>query len=207
MTLAVPRIARTAWRLMPAPLRVWLRGPTGSQLMRFVPVSIAALAASEITLAVLVGLAGVTAGTAAVIASIGGAVVSYLLSRWAWRRKGKPRVLREVLPFWAVSAGTWLVLGLASHYASVWAKHLNLGHLRQTLFVAAAYFLANCCTFVTRFAIFHYLLFVDRGAAAGLPAGAAGSAAGGPDRSAPVSGAAAGPPAAGDAPPGPRLRR
>lgn len=218
MTLVAPKIVRAAWRLVPAPLRDWLRGRTGRQFARFVPVSVAALAASEITLAVLVGVAHVTAGLSGVIASIVGAAVSYVLSRWAWHRTGKPHVLKETLPFWAVSAGAWLVLGLASHYASVWAKSVGMSHTQQTLFVAAAYFIANCVTFVTRFAIFHYLLFADRGSvrrlaepvdaadsvAFALAAEAAGSAAA--SGSAPV-GAMVDDPAAADPAAEPPVRR
>jgi putative flippase GtrA len=163
MTLAAPKIAKSAWRKLPKPLRRWLRGKTGSQLMRFVPVSVAAVAASQIVLALLVGVAHRTAGFSAVIASMAGAGVSYILSRWAWRRKGRPHVLKEMLPFWAVSVGAWMVLGLTSHFASVQAKHHGLSHWQQVAVVNAAYLMANCVTFLTRFAIFHYVLFADRG--------------------------------------------
>src|ERR1022692_2274220 len=150
MSLVRPKIAKAVWRLLPAPVRRKLRGETGNRFMRFVPVSVAAVAASQITLAVLVGVTRLSAGAAAIIASMVGAAVSYVLSRWAWERKGKPNLLKETLPFWLVSVGAWIVLGIASHYASVWAVSMNLGHWQRV-------------TFVTRFAIFHYVLFPDRG--------------------------------------------
>jgi len=162
MSLVWPKIAKGAWHLLPAPVRRKLRGETGNRLMRFVPVSLAAVAASQITLAILVGVAGRSAGTAAVIASMVGAAVSYVLSRWAWERKGRPSLLKETLPFWLVSIGAWIVLGVASHYASVWAVSMNLGHWQRVAVVNGVYFVANCVTFVTRFAIFHYVLFADR---------------------------------------------
>ena len=168
MTTAAPKIAKSVWRLLPRPLRRWLRSRTGTQFMRFVPVSIAAVIVSQATLAVMVGVAHVTAGTSGVVASIAGATVSYVLSRWAWHRKGRPHVLKETLPFWIVSVGAWLVLGLASHYASVVAVSMHLGHWQRVAFVNAAYLAANCVTFVTRFAIFHYVLFADRWSAARL---------------------------------------
>jgi hypothetical protein len=40
---------------------------------------------------------------------------------------------------------------------------MNLGHWQRVAVVNGAYFVANCVTFVTRFAIFHYVLFADRG--------------------------------------------
>jgi putative flippase GtrA len=173
MSLVRPKIATAAWRLLPAPLRRKLRGNTGNRFMRFVPVSLAAVAASQITLGVLVGVTHLSAGASAIIASIVGAAVSYVLSRWAWERKGKPNLLKETLPFWLVSIGAWIVLAVASHYASVWAISMHDSHLKRVAIVNGAYFLANCVTFVTRFVIFHYVLFADRGAKR-APAGLAG---------------------------------
>ena len=90
------------------------------------------------------------------------ALVSYLLSRWAWERKGKPDLLRETLPFWVVSVAVWVILGLTSHYASVWAHSMGYTHLKKHLVVQGAYFLMNCVTFVARFLIFHYVLFANK---------------------------------------------
>ncbi len=172
MTLAPSKIAQAAWHVLPLSLRRKLRTNTGKRFMRFVPVSLAAVASSQITLAVLVGITRLSAGTSAVLASIAGAAVSYVLSRWAWERKGRPHVLKETLPFWTVAIGAWIVLGVTSHYASVWATSNGLSHWQRVAVVNAAYLLANCVTFVTRFAIFHYVLFADRGSrgsAAGSP--------------------------------------
>jgi putative flippase GtrA len=184
MTMARPKIVNAAWQMLPEPLRGKLRGNTGKRFVRFVPVSLAAVAASQITLAVLVGITKVSAGTSAIIASMVGAAVSYVLSRWAWERKGKPHLLKETLPFWLVSVGAWIVLGLASHYASVWAISIGASHWERVAIVNGAYFLTNCVTFVTRFAIFHYVLFANRGSkavevAADTPAGGPGLAAAG----------------------------
>jgi hypothetical protein len=101
--------------------------------------------------------------------------VSYLLSRWAWERKGKPYLLRETLPFWAVSIACWIILGLTTHYANSWAKSTHIEHWERHLVVNGAYLVMNCITFVCRFLIFHYALFADRG---GPPA--TGPSSGGP---------------------------
>ena len=208
MTLARPKIVDAAWHVLPGSLRLRLRSKTGVRFVRFVPVSLAALASSQITLAVLVGVAHRSAGISAVIASMVGAAVSYMLSRWAWERKGMPHVLKETLPFWAVSVGAWIVLGLTSHYASLWAVSAGVGHWQRVAIVNAAYFLANCVTFVTRFAIFHYVLFADRGAkAARLSARSGGGAAmtGPADaESLTLAGTSAPAPRAGSTGPGPR---
>ena len=196
MTMAPPKIAKVAWRLLPGGLRRRLRTKTGNRFMRFVPVSLAAVAASQLTLAVLFGVTRLSAGTSAVIASMAGAAVSYVLSRWAWERKGRPNVLKETLPFWTVSVSTWIVLGVVSHYASMWAVSMGFSHWQRVLVVNAAYLMANCVTFVTRFAIFHYILFADRGSKGSPGSGRAGSEVNGADGE-PVPAAARGGSAAG----------
>ena len=164
-----PRLSRvgsmigdTVLRLLPGPIRKRLQTEAGMRFGRFVPVAIAALASSQITLAILVGPVQMTAGKAALIASVVGALVSYLLSRWAWDRKGRPDLLRETVPFWLISFAVWGVLSLTSHYAGAFAKHEHMHHLEKIAVVNGAYLLANCVTFVSRFLIFHYVLFADR---------------------------------------------
>jgi putative flippase GtrA len=200
MALARPKIVATAWLMLPGSLRRRLRSRTGKRFVRFVPVSIAAVVSSQVTLAFLVGVTRVAAGVSAIIASMVGAGVSYVLSRWAWERKGRPDVLRETLPFWAVSVSAWIVLGLASHYASVWAVSAGLGHWQRVLVVNVAYFLANCVTFVSRFVFVHYILFADRGPKGGSASAAPGGQAAPRGQAVPRGGTAAprGGPAPGD---------
>src|SRR6516165_2432219 len=140
-----------------------LHTPVGKRFSRFILVATGAVIASQITLAVCLGPVGWGAGRSALTAWLVGAVVSYVLSRWAWERKGKPHLLKETLPFWIVSLGAWTVLGLTSHYASVWALENDKSHWQRVLIVDAAYLIANVVTFLARFLIFHYLLFADRG--------------------------------------------
>ena len=155
MTAASPRIVAVVQRR--------LRTTVGKRFSRFVLVAIASLASSLLTLSLLIGVFHVSAGLSGVLGAIAGAAVSYVLSRWAWERKGRPHLLKETLPFWLVSLGAWTVLGLTSHYASVWAVSMGHTHWERVLIVDGAYLLANCVTFITRFLIFHYVLFADRG--------------------------------------------
>jgi putative flippase GtrA len=177
MSLVRPKIAKAVWRLLPAPLRRKLRGETGNRFVRFVIVAVLALAASQIALFLFLGPAGLSGGISGVAAAAIGALVSYLLSRWAWERKGRPSVIRETLPFWLVSAGAWLVLGLATKLGIHIAASMGAHGLKKTVIVQGTYFLANCVTFFVRFVIFHYLLFADRGSKPTPVAGAPGLAA------------------------------
>jgi putative flippase GtrA len=165
MTSVPDKILDAAWRLVPAPLERKIRTEAGVRFTRFVPVAIVAVITSQVMLGLLTGPVNLSAGASGVIASMTAALVSYVLSRWAWERKGKPDLLRETLPFWAVSVAVWGILGLTSHFASVWAHDMGYTHLKKHLVVQGAYFLMNCVTFVARFLIFHYILFANKDAA------------------------------------------
>ena len=141
-----------------------LQTPVGKRFSRFILVAAGAVVASQVTLAMCLGPVGWTAGRSALTAWLVGAAVSYVLSRWAWERKGRPNLLKETLPFWIVAVGTAIVLTLTTKWANQRAIAMDMSHAERVLFVGAAYFLANCVTFLTRFLIFHYILFRDRGA-------------------------------------------
>ena len=161
------KLSSLGWRLLPGPVRRKLQSTAGRQFLRFLPVSLAALAASQLALLVFLGIIGLGAGTAGFVASMVGAAVSYVLSRWAWGRKGRPDLLRETLPFWVVSALAWTFLSFASHEATVWSRSMGHSHWERVAVVAVVYFLANCVTFAVRFVIFHYVLFArPKGASA-----------------------------------------
>ncbi len=155
---------------LPAALANRLRTKFGTQFVRFAAVAAVSLVSSQIVLAILIEL-HVTGGISGVSAGITGSIVSYFLSRKAWGRKGKPSLLRETIPFWMVSIGAWLVLGLATKLGLRIAVSLDARHFKEHLIVGGVYFLANCLTFVIRFLIFHYLLFADRSSKADVPAG------------------------------------
>jgi putative flippase GtrA len=172
MTAVPEKIAHAAWRLIPAPIERKMRTEAGKRFTRFAGVAIAAVITSQVMLGLLTGPINLSAGLSGVLAGMSAALVSYVLSRWAWDRKGKPDLLRETLPFWAVSVAVWLILGLTSHYASVWAHSHDYTHVTKHLIVQGAYLLMNCVTFVGRFLILHYVLFAPKKAAkhAGPPA-------------------------------------
>ena len=137
----------------------WLRTTVGIRFTRFVRVALAALAASELTLALCDGVFHLTATPEAVASWFAGAVVSYLLSRWAWERKGKPDVLRETVPFWVISAVVVVILTLSTKFGYAAARWMHLNRAEHVAFVGFVYLVANFITFMMRFVIFHYVLF------------------------------------------------
>jgi putative flippase GtrA len=158
-------MALTKNRLV-APLWGKLRTKVGVRFTRFVGVAAAALATSEILLSICNGVFHMTSGPAALVSTFSGAVVSYVLSRWAWERKGKPDVLRETIPFWVISTMVWAILYLATKLGYHMASWMHLHGIKHVLLVDFVYLLANAVTFLLRFVIFHYVLFTDRTTAA-----------------------------------------
>ena len=161
MTQVLPKLTEAVWGLLPGPLRRKLRTGGGRRLVRFAPAALAALLATQLTYLIL-QIAHVSAGIAGAAGWFAGASVSYVVSRWAWERKGRPHLLKETLPFWMISLGVGVVLTLTSKFAHAEARNLGLHRAEEVLFAQGLYLAANCVTFVIRFLIFHYVLFADR---------------------------------------------
>jgi putative flippase GtrA len=137
------------------------RSNVGIRFTRFALVAVASVVASQVALSIFIGPANMTAGISGGLAAIIGAGVSYVLSRWAWERKGKPQLLKETLPFWLVSVGAWIILGLAAKLGVYFAESAEFDGVQRVLITDGTYLAANCLTFVARFVIFHYVLFAD----------------------------------------------
>lgn len=167
MALALRRIVRAvrAHSMVRAAYAYGVR-MVGRQFTRFAIGAALALATSEITLLTCLGLLKLWPTVSAAVAWFAGATVSYVLSRWAWERRGRPDLLKETLPFWLIAAGTIAFLSLATSLAQHSALSMGLRPIPRLAFVGAAYLAANAVTFMSRFAIFHYILFADRGAKA-----------------------------------------
>ena len=161
-----PATSPAGWNRLPEPLRRHLGSPGGRRLVRFAPAALLALAATQVTYFLCFSVLAMTGRAAGAAGWLAGAAVSYGVSRWAWERKGKPRLLRETLPFVAVSLVVGIVLTEASHFGYREAAALGLHGAAHDAFVQGFYLAANCFTFLTRFVIFHFVLFADKGAKA-----------------------------------------
>jgi len=143
------------------------RSKLGIRFGRFAVAAIAAFATTEVVLSICAGPLQLTATWATLIAWFSGAVVSYVLSRWAWKRKGRPNLLRETLPFWIVSAMVIVVLTLATKFGYHSSGWLHLRGAERVLYIDAVTGVANLGTFVLRFLFFHYVLFAGSAGQAG----------------------------------------
>ena len=136
-----------------------VRSTLGIRFGRFAVAAISAFVTTEVVLTICAGPLALSATWASLIAWFSGALVSYVLSRWAWKRKGRPNLLKETLPFWIVSAMVIVILTLATKFAYHSAGWLNLTGAERVLYVDLVYGVANIGTFLLRFLFFHYVLF------------------------------------------------
>ena len=148
-----------------------VRSTLGIRFGRFAVAAISAFATSEIVYTICAGPLALSATEATLIGWFSGVVVSYVLSRWAWERKGRPNLLRETVPFCVVSAIVIVVLELADKYLGYHpAAWWHLHGAERALYLAVVYGVANLFTFLLRFLFFHYVLFAG---SAGRPGPAA----------------------------------
>ena len=147
------------------------RSKLGIRFGRFAVAAIAAFATTEVTYTICAGLMNLTSTWSTLIAWFSGALVSYVLSRWAWKRKGRPNLLTETLPFWVVSAMVIVILELANKFGYHSAGWMQLRGAERVLYLDAVYGVANVGTFLLRFLFFHYVLFAGS-TGAGTPAAA-----------------------------------
>jgi putative flippase GtrA len=145
------------------------RSTLGIRFGRFAIAAAAAFATTEIVFTICAGIQ-MSATWATLIAWFSGALVSYVLSRWAWRRKGRPSLLKETLPFWIVSAMVVAILTLANKFGYHSASWMKLHGAERVLYLDAVYGVANLGTFLLRFLFFHYVLFAASGRRAAPPA-------------------------------------
>ena len=151
MALVTNRISDTLTRKV--------RGKLGVRFGRFAVAALAAFATTEIVFTISAGPLVLSATWATLVAWFSGALVSYILSRWAWKRTGRPSLLKETLPFWVVSAMVVAILTLANKFGYHSAGWMHLTGAERVLYLDGVYGVANLGTFVLRFLFFHYVLF------------------------------------------------
>jgi putative flippase GtrA len=129
---------------------------------RYTLGSLVAVAASEVAFVACYGsgLLGTTASSA--VAFVAGAIPNYVLNRtWAWGRRGRVRVGREVVLYAIVSLVSFGASALATTWASHVAPHVTASHTVRTALVAAAYLATYGVLFIAKFVVFQLVIFAD----------------------------------------------
>ena len=145
-------------QLSPSALLELARSPEGKKLVRYTMVSIISVVVSQIVYITLFGGFHWGAVAANVTATAVGTVPSYELNRkWAWGKKGRGHLWKEVVPFWSLS-----FIGLAfSTGAVAFAEDrvTHLSHGLQTVLTDAASLGAWGVLWVGKFIFFNKVLF------------------------------------------------
>ncbi|MGD0393909.1 MAG: GtrA family protein [Acidimicrobiales bacterium] len=136
--------------------------PEAKQLFRYSMVSVVSTAVSFGVLALVFGvlhLAGAIVST--VIANVVAVLPSYYLNRkWVWGKGGRSHLMKEIVPFWAMSAiGIVVSIGGAAVARHIGEAH-HLGHFEQTVLVLAANVFSFALFWVLKFMVFNRLFRV-----------------------------------------------
>ena len=145
--------------LMPSALADRVRTPTGKKLVKYTLVSVFNVVFGQILLAIAFGLLRWGATAANVVAVAVTALPSYYMNRaWAWGKRGKSHMMKEVVPFWAMA---FLGLALSTVFVSIAEGYADehRSRLVQTAIINASALAAFGVLWVGKFVILNKLMF------------------------------------------------
>jgi putative flippase GtrA len=128
--------------------------------IRYSLVSMVSIVISQAVLVLAFGVGHLPARTSNILACVVATGPSYYLNRnWAWGRRGKSSLWREVVPFWALAFLGLAVSTSAAELASSLAHRGQLSHAETTVFINVAVLAAFGTLWVSKFALFNAVLF------------------------------------------------
>lgn len=106
-----------------------------------------------------------------IIATVVAAIPAYYLNRtWTWGKKGRSKVMAEVLPFWTIALIALLLSTLAVWGAGHWADQFRKGSFDRAAIINGANLVTYAVLWIARYFVFNRFLF---GTASTPPAGPA----------------------------------
>jgi len=147
-------------QLSPSALLERARTPEGKKLVRYTLVSIISVVVSQIVLIFLVGIVKWSASISNIVATGVGTIPSYELNRkWAWGKKGRGHLWKEVVPFWTLSFIGLAFSTFTADLAESWAENQNLSHAALTIVVSLGSLAAWGILWIGKFIFFNKVLF------------------------------------------------
>jgi putative flippase GtrA len=123
--------------------------------------SMVATVASEIAFAACYGSGALGTTASSAVAFIAGAIPNYVLNRsWAWERKGRVRVWREVVLYAVVSLLSFAASAVATG-ATAHAVRDAADHSVRVALVSASYLATYAVLFVGKFLAYEFVIFAD----------------------------------------------
>lgn len=132
-------------------------GPRSRRIAKYFGTSVLSTVVSELTLIGILGLQATAAVPAAVIATLTGGLLSYLLSRyWIWPEADRKGAGGQVIRY----AGITVVGLLVSTFATgEVAAHVVGPHALRVAEIALAYFATYVALWVAKYALYQLLVF------------------------------------------------
>jgi putative flippase GtrA len=136
--------------------------PEAKQLIRYTMVSVVSTVVSFGVLAIVFGvlhLFGEIGST--VFANVVATIPSYFLNRqWVWGKGGRSHLMKEIVPFWVMSAvGIVVSIGGAAVARHIGITH-HLSHFDQTVVVLAANLISFGLFWVLKYMLYNRLFHV-----------------------------------------------
>jgi putative flippase GtrA len=140
----------------------WLHTPRGRKLFRYLMGSVISTAVSFVVLTLVYGVLHLWSPVPSAVFANGVATVpSYYLNRnWTWGKRGRSKVWREMLPFWATSATGIALSMLSEAYAHQLSDGHHLHRLASTVLVDGANLVTFVVLWVAKFLVFNKLFKV-----------------------------------------------
>lgn len=122
------------------------------KVLRYGASSVVATVCSEVTFLLLYGVANTSTTVASLLAWLAGAGPNYWMNRsWAWGRRGRPSLRREVLPYLAIILVTLGLAVVATGAASSALHSTQVSDLARTVLVGGVFLLVYVVVFILRF--------------------------------------------------------
>lgn len=141
---------------------LWGR-PGVQRFWRYALGSVIAFAASESAFLVVYGFELGGPHIATLWAFAAGIPVNYVLNRrWAWKRRGRPGLRDELLPYVVVIAASIVASAAGTSAVDEWLQTASLSSLARIALVGATFAAINGGLFLAKYVLLDRLVFRDR---------------------------------------------
>jgi len=144
--------------LRPRALIDQARSPTGQKFLKYSAVSVISVIIAQILLAFAYNVVGWSATTSNMFAVGISAIPSYYLNRaWAWGKRGRSHLMKEVVPFWGLAFLGFVISTLAVDFVDAHIQGLH--QAVKSIVIQATSIAAFGVLWIGKFIIFNELLF------------------------------------------------
>lgn len=153
------------------PVRRLLRSRLGRRFSRYTAASVVAAVVSYLVFTLMYGPLGLPSGAGLVAGFVAGLIPKYVMCRnWAWQRRGRSRIGREVIPYVSVSVAGLVFTYLLTEFLEDYIRALAQGRL-EVFLMGVAFVFSQGLFFILKFVVFDQVIFGARRRPSGPGAG------------------------------------